>query len=290
MTNQADTPTAVTNQDIPPDTQATSRKDDVTDNQTTVAEPIGTIENPLPDDIQQQVQTTLERMVSEQMSKDVSIQINRQVEEILNSLNENAKTDVANEDVTIDGVSAIAALVIAAFAVDRFATFFMFMLSLVPGIHKFIPNPKYARQIQRDVVLPSTTATTSSDVDRGPTQADADVPEREVPEMVAAEARQLDGFREGLGHNRYYIAYYLFAFAGATILAGLGNIQVLHIVGFKGAHESLEIPLTVLLLTAGADRIKALFASAGIGDGEPADAKPLEISGSLNLEGLTQNN
>lgn len=190
-----------------------------------------------------------------------------------------------NDGMTIDGVSAIAAIVIASFAVDRFATLCMFALSLFPQIHRWMPDPKYVRHARH---YSKPVPTIERSVDKTDEAADAEpaeeIPAGEVPEFVTAETAQLAAFKEGVGFKRYYIAYYIFAVAGAASLAVLGNLQILHIIGFKDANQSLEFPLTILLLTAGADRIQALFASAGIGGSEPADPKPLEVHGSLNLE------
>lgn len=240
------------------------------------------------------VNAQIEKLLQERMDAGIEEQIQRQVQAVLkNDVSEQQTTIVVerpndemingppNDGMTIDGVSAIAAVVIASFAVDRFATFGMFVLSLFPFVHKWLPDPKYLRQqALRFRTFPAPAAVSAGS--EGTVSGVEDTVR--LPEYVMAEEAQLADFKLHLGHRRYYIAYYLFAVAAATVLAKHGNMQLLNIVGFKDAKEYLEIPLTILILTAGADRIKALFNSAGI-IGEPAQGPPLEITGSLNIEG-----
>lgn len=235
--------------------------------------------------IQKLLQERMDAGIEEQIQRHVQAAVEKEVtqqttESTAEPPNAYSTEGQPNDGMTIDGVSAIAAVVIASFAVDRFATFGMFVLSLFPFVHKWLPDPRYSRQQTLRPRTLTVPAAVSSRPEENPAAVEDCV---QVPEYVTAEQAQLADFKLHLGHRRYYIAYYLFAVAGATVLAKHGNMQLLNIVGFKDAKEYLEIPLTILILTAGADRIKALFNSAGLIGGSEQPA-PLEITGSLNIE------
>lgn len=171
-------------------------------------------------------------------------------------------------NVTIDGVSAIAALVIAAFAVDRFATAWLFVLSLIPAFRKWCPEPgsaaaqnaKHASESKQDL--------------------------QESAANGSAELRQL------MGERRNRVVYFFFAAIGAGLVAWIGNIGILEVLGFKEAkadiHHGFDIAMTVLILTAGADRVQALMQLSGASAGEPPEPKPLEITGTLTIDGNTE--
>ena len=172
--------------------------------------------------------------------------------------------DSANQgskNVTIDGISAIAALVIAAFAVDRFATALLFTLSLVPAFRKWFPE--------------------TQPIPEGGDTADAAT----SPAAQAPESQQW-------GERRNRMVYFFFAAIGAGLVAWVGNIGILEVMGFKEAtapsHHGFDIALTVLILTAGADRVSALMQLSGVSAGEAAEPKPIEITGTLTIDGKTE--
>lgn len=146
---------------------------------------------------------------------------------------------------TIDGVSAIAALAIASFAVDRFANLGLFCLSFLPGF-------------------------------RGADQPNYDASKnRPRPKQIR-------------------IAYFLLATVAAVFIAAVGDMGILESLGFKRAsiiddnklRHYFDMVITVLILTAGADRIQQLIqaTSGGPLGTPPGSEKPIEVAGTLSLD------
>lgn len=176
----------------------------------------------------------------------------------------NDKAETKNK--TIDGVSALAALVIAAFAVDRFATACMFVLSLIPAFRDSFPSPG-------DAV------------------------------SAASESHSEDKQEFGRRINR--VAYFSFALLAAVFVVWVGQMGILEVLGFKEAavgagsgaagiaqvgsnHHIFDMALTVLILTAGADRVAGLLQLSGASVGGSAEAKPIEITGTLTIDGKSE--
>ena len=155
-------------------------------------------------------------------------------------LAEVAELEVKNH--TIDGVSAIAALVIASFAVDRFANLGLFCISFIPSFE---------------------------DADRPDDRAHSDLPPR----------RKIIRF-----------IYFLFALVAAITIAVFGDMGILESLGFKRAnrttaHHCFDLTLTVLILTAGAERISKLVQATSGGSIDEGDQqRPVEIAGTLTLD------
>ncbi len=170
---------------------------------------------------------------------------------------------LAQEAVTIDGVSAVAALAIGAFAVDRFATAFQFLLSLLPTFRSWAPK---RGSVQSQIQAARSVAERSNSVD---------------PLLIEAERDLLD--------SRNLAIYYFFAVIGAILVATLGDMEILSAVGFKhggnDSHELFDTALTILILTGGADRIAALLQLSGATPQKEAESKPLEVQGTLTLVG-----
>lgn len=78
--------------------------------------------------------------------------------------------------------------------------------------------------------------------------------------------------------------YYLFAGSAAYLVAKLGEMHILDVLGFKSTNEQFDMFMTMLILTAGADRVAALIKLSGPGAADPPEARPLEVTGTLTLE------
>ena len=162
------------------------------------------------------------------------------------------------KNVTIDGISAVAALVIAAFAVDRFATAFMFLLSILPSFRTAFP----------DSIDPSAGGS-----------------------ALPSDGEQLTKADSMTGEKINRAIYFLFAGAGALLVTFIGKIGILDVLGFKQAeaHPFFDFGLTVLILTAGADRVAALMQLSGSSLGNGTEGKPIEITGTLTIDGKKEN-
>lgn len=162
---------------------------------------------------------------------------------------------VVPKNLTIDGVSAVAALVITAFAVDRFATAFMSMLSLLPSFRELFPSP-------------------------GETPIEVGGPGDQSAQLLIRRN----------GERRHRAFYFLFAAVGAAIVVFIGKIGILDVLGFKQAeaHPYFDFGLTALILTAGADRVAALLQLSGASVSGQDEGKPIEITGSLTINGKNE--
>lgn len=140
----------------------------------------------------------------------------------------------------IDGFSAIAVIIIAAFGIDRIVRGTLFVLSFIgPWRKKFSP------------AKPGLSAV----------------------EKQAAERRE-------------QFAYFLLAgILGIAVLGFLGNIRIFAALGFKEIPGILDGIMTGLILVAGADRMSFLLDMAGSGNGGTQESAPIEVTGTLTLEG-----
>lgn len=156
------------------------------------------------------------------------------------------------QNLTIDGISAIAVILIASFAIDRIVTGFLFLLSF---------NKRWARVISEPV---RATKKDEADSDAGETAAS-----------------------RTLAEKRYKLVYYTLAFIlGGVVLAVFGKVTIFRAIGFKEAPFLLDCVMTGLILVAGADRVAALLKSVGgASDLDRAGPQPIEITGKLTLEG-----
>jgi len=201
---------------------------------------------------------------------------------------------VETQNMTIDGVSALAALVIAAFAVDRFANVYLFVLSFLPSFRRWCPEPKRYRSVSRfhkDLERAGTLKTT---LPAGATElpassnsaAEPPVDQEVLRQQLLAAAQETDEnaeLRQRLGEKRHRLVYYFFAAMGAGLIDWYGKIGILNSIGFKQTPPHFDMALTMLILTAGADRVAELLQlSSGGGGGK--EAAPVEITGTLMLD------
>jgi hypothetical protein len=150
-----------------------------------------------------------------------------------------------------DPVNAIVLILVAAFAVDRIATGLLFLLSFLKPWARRFPDP----------------ALIESSVDK-----------------VKAEKKQR-------------LVYFAIAgILGIVVLAGFANIRLLAALGVVpkpsvppspsdgSLHAFLDIVITGLVLMGAADRVARLLKLPGTPGLEPAEPRPLEITGKLTLE------
>ena len=117
-----------------------------------------------------------------------------------------------------------------------------------------------------------------------PALADADRPDNQA--------------QTGLPPQRKLIRfiYFVLATAAALAIASFGDMGILESLGFKRAsrtetHHFFDLGLTVIILTAGADRISQLIQAttgASVGPDQHSANHPVEISGTLTLDPETQ--
>lgn len=180
--------------------------------------------------------------------------------------NEKATIEVPSDPLpstTIDGISAVAALIIVSFAVDRFASAMQYLFSFLPNFDREFPAPD------------SPNGRRLADQLRQEPPPDADV---ETLRAIAKDAEKAVA-------RRHRVLYYFIAALGAGMAAKVGDMQILHVLGFKAGDETFDMILTMLILTAGADRVAALLQlSTGAGPGG-GDAQPVEVQGTLTLDG-----
>lgn len=160
---------------------------------------------------------------------------------------------------TIDGVSAVAALIIAAFAVDRFATAFLFLVSRLPNFRRWFPEPGSP---DAEVRITKLTADTGGD-----------------PIQTLAAIRLVETYHRAV--------YYFFAVIAAGLVATYGGMGILKVLGFKETNPLFDMAITMLILTAGADRVAAMLQQSGVGGVAGDDPKPMEVQGTLVLDGQT---
>ncbi len=166
----------------------------------------------------------------------------------------------------MDGVTAIAVIVIASFAIDRIATGSLFLLSFIKPWTRFFPDP----------------ATIKDDGGRSKTKAALILPAG----VQATTVRKRDIDRP-TAEKRLKLAYHVLAsILGIGVLAGLGKIWIFTAVGFP-VPGILDAIVTGLILVAGADRLAAIIKMPGAPGVEKSEPRPIEITGRLILEGET---
>ena len=135
----------------------------------------------------------------------------------------------------IDGLTALALVVIASFAIDRIVTGTLFIATFI-GI---VPDPEL----------------------------------REAgPGRVRAE-------------KTYKLIYFLLAgILGVGVLAYFGNVRILHAMGIQDVNPHVDLIITGLLLMGGAERLSQ-FMQAPAGGGEKPEPRPIEVVGTLKIDG-----
>jgi hypothetical protein len=142
------------------------------------------------------------------------------------------------ETMNIDGGSAIAVIVIVAFAIERSVTGLLFLLPF---------NKQWAQRFPDPASLEKPT------------------------EKARAEKKQK-------------LLYYGFASLLGLIVAGFGNVRLLHALGLNDSRLVLDIFVTVLVLIAGSDILGHIQKLSGAPGSGKSSQQPIEISGRLILE------
>lgn len=140
----------------------------------------------------------------------------------------------------IDGLSAIALVLILSFAIDRIVRGLLFLLAYIPVWARAFPDPDLD-----DVVLS----------------------------------------RRGEANRR--LVYFVFSAALAIVVIGwFGEVRLLAALGFGRVNPMLDVLVTGLVLTAGADRTERILQSLGAGGTEAPAPKPtpIEITGKLTID------
>lgn len=166
-----------------------------------------------------------------------------------------------SENLTIDGISAIAVIVIASFAIDRIVRLVLFGLSNWSLTRHWLPEPES---------IP----------------ADAD---QNDASLLGPDDRPLRGrarWTRAKAEKRQKAAYYALCFAlGAGVLGAIGKVTIFRALGFHQTWFPLDCIMTGLILTAGAERVAGLLKLPGAPEAEKAPPRPIEIKGTLKLEG-----
>ncbi len=144
-------------------------------------------------------------------------------------------------------LAPLAAVIIAAFAVDRFAAAVTSLLTLFPA---------YRNCCSASNDWP-TAATSPEDDSVGSQQDDS-----------AGTSRGTSPAERKLAALRGRMVYFFFAAIAAGGVVWIGQIGILDALGFKEAlstetHQYFDFLLTALILTAGADRVSALLQLSG---------------------------
>ena len=161
---------------------------------------------------------------------------------------------------SLDVPSTITVLVVCSYAIDRVLRGLLFLLNLSPAWRKRFPNP---------ATLPD--------------------PARESAGAAAAEARE----NQERAKVRQKLAYFVPAFLAGIILATFGHIRLLQFMGFQFHNEEIsgglvDIVVTALVLMGGADQTSQILDRFGgkiSAAKEPGEPKPVELTGTLVLEG-----
>lgn len=140
----------------------------------------------------------------------------------------------------IDGISAIALVVILSFAIDRIVRGLFFALAYIPAWARAFPDPEF------------------DDVAR-PRRAEA---------------------------NRRLVYFVVSAALAMVAIGWFGDVRLLAALGFASVHPLLDVVVTGLVLTAGAERTDHILRSLGAGSAEPPAPKPtpIEITGRLTID------
>lgn len=160
----------------------------------------------------------------------------------------------------LDVPSIVTALVVCSFAIDRTWQGVLSLLTLWPKWRSSFPDP---------ATLPD--------------------PAKQSGEAAIAEAWN----NRNDAKIKQQLIYVVPAFVAGAFLAALGHIRLLHFLDLPFRGEAftgnvIDIALTALVMTAGANQTNQLLAmfgakvSASVGESE---RKPIELTGSLVLEG-----
>lgn len=157
----------------------------------------------------------------------------------------------------LDVPSAITAILLCSYAIDRVLKGLLFLLALLPAWNRYIPDP-----------------------------ASLPAPDSFDDRNASAEAWKNRKHAE----TKQKLAYLLPAFVLGAGLATFGHIRVLHVLGFpdKDTSEMLvDILLSALILMGGADQTAQVLRMLGAKistKAEPSQPRPIEIHGKLILE------
>ena len=136
----------------------------------------------------------------------------------------------------LDGVSALALVVIASFAIDRIVNAFLFLLDFA----RVLRDPAFEK----------------------------------------------DKLKRKRIEQRNRLIYFLLAGTlGILVLGYYGDIRILHAMGFEDISPRLDIVITGLLLMGGAEQVGKLADIPGVKHGEAEEQRPIEVTGTLKLEG-----
>lgn len=185
-------------------------------------------------------------------AEDVSAAMQADGEVSANPESAETKTDGAvvgkrGQNLTIDGVSALAVLVIASFAIDRVVTGLLFVLLFIGHWVRILPDP----ELIEDEELPK--------------------PGAKVRRIKAERTQKL-------------LYYVLAGLLGGVVLAWFGNVRIFEALGFKAINPILDSVMTGLILIAGADRVAALLRLPGAGVAERPEPRAVKITGELVLK------
>lgn len=140
----------------------------------------------------------------------------------------------------IDGLSAIALVLVVSFAIDRLVRGSLFLLAYWSVWAKAFPDPELD----------------------------------DVPRSARAD------------RNRRLIYFILAGSLGMGALGWVGRVRILAALGFTNVNPWLDILVTGLILTGGADRTEQILRSLGASGphADMAPAAPIEIRGRLTID------
>lgn len=140
----------------------------------------------------------------------------------------------------VDGISAIALVLLLCFALDRIVRGLFFLLSYIPAWARSFPDPDLD-----DVTV----------------------------------SRRMES-------NRRLVYFIVSAVLALVVVAWFGDVRLLSALGFTAVNPILDVLVTALVLTAGADRTQGILQSLGAGGAEPPSPKPtpIEITGKLTID------
>ena len=195
-------------------------------------------------------------------AEDVSAAMQADGEVSPNSDSAETKTDGAvvgkrGQNLTIDGVSALAVLVIASFAIDRVVTGLLFVLVFIGHWVRILPDPELIEDEDDEYV---------------------NAGDEELPKP-SAKVRRLKAER-----TQKLLYYVLAGLLGGVVLAWFGNVRIFEALGFKAINPILDSVMTGLILIAGADRVAALLRLPGAGVAERPEHRAVKITGELIMK------
>lgn len=146
----------------------------------------------------------------------------------------------------IDGISAIALIIIVSFAIDRLIRGLFFLLSYSRVWSNALPDPELD----------------------------------DVPRSARAE------------RNRKLIYFSLAALLAMVAIGWFGRVRILAALGFTAVNPLLDIIVTGLILTGGADQAGHLLQSVGGSGsrGQKPPSTPIEITGRVTIDEQSRRN